>query len=84
MQYTVNHSETELIFVEASKFAPLKKALPKIKQNVKHIIYWGDAKQSDIDEIKSQVIRFLSWIGINTATLSLYSFYTAFFNLACL
>ena len=41
MEYTVNHSETSIIFAEASKLEFLAKAAKAIKKNVKHVVYWG-------------------------------------------
>ena len=55
MQYTVNHSETSIVFIEASKFAPLSKAIPKIKENVSTVVYWGSASASDVDSIRKEV-----------------------------
>ena len=55
MQYTVNHSETSIVFIEASKFAPLSKAIPKIKENVTTVVYWGNASASDVDSVRKEV-----------------------------
>ena len=55
MQYTVNHSETSIVFIEASKFAPLSKAIPKIKGNVSTVVYWGSASASDVDSVRKEV-----------------------------
>ncbi len=41
VEYTVNHSETSIIFAEASKLEFLAKAAKAIKGNVKHVVYWG-------------------------------------------
>ena len=55
VEYTVNHAETEVIFVQATKFPQLTKAVPKIKQTVQTIIYWGESSSSAISEIEGQV-----------------------------
>lgn len=41
VEYTVNHSETSIIFAEASKLEFLAKAAKAIKENVKHVVFWG-------------------------------------------
>lgn len=43
VEYTVNHSETSIIFAEASKLVFLAKAAKNVKENVKTVVYWGDA-----------------------------------------
>lgn len=43
VEYTVNHSETSIIFAEASKLTFLAKAAKNVKENVKTVVYWGDA-----------------------------------------
>lgn len=51
----MNHSETSIIFVEASKVATLAKAVPKIKDNVKTVVYFGDADASTVSDVESKV-----------------------------
>ena len=41
VEYTVNHSETSIIFAEASKLEFIAKAASAIKKSVKHVVYWG-------------------------------------------
>lgn len=55
MQYTVNHSEASIIFAEAGKLATLAKAMPKVKKNIKAVVYWGEASASDVQPIKNEV-----------------------------
>lgn len=55
MQYTVNHSETSLIFIEASKIGTLSKAIPKIKGNVRTVVYWGSSSSGDVESVKKEV-----------------------------
>jgi long-chain acyl-CoA synthetase len=43
VEYTVNHSETSLIFAEASKLTFLAKAAKNISKNVHTVVYWGAA-----------------------------------------
>ncbi len=55
LQYTVNHSETSLIFIEASKIGTLGKAIPKIKNNVRTVVYWGSSSSGDVEAVKKEV-----------------------------
>lgn len=41
VEYTVNHSETSIVFAEASKLEFIAKAASAIKKSVKHVVYWG-------------------------------------------
>jgi len=59
VQYTVNHSETQLIFIEASKIGTLAKAVPKIKGSVKTVVYWGSAAAGEVESIKKEVSDLL-------------------------
>lgn len=61
VEYTVNHAETEVIFVQATKFPQLTKAVPKIKQTVQAIIYWGESSSSAISEIEGQGLKVIAW-----------------------
>ena len=56
LQYTVNHSELSVVFLESSKIATLSKALPKVKQNVTTVVYWGDASSADVEGVKKEVM----------------------------
>ena len=56
VEYTVNHSQTQLIFLQASKLPQLNKALGAIKKNVKHVIYWGEPDQDELASLKRQVL----------------------------
>lgn len=55
LQYTVNHAELSIIFLESAKISTLSKALPKVKQNVKTVVYWGSASSSDVEAVKKEV-----------------------------
>ena len=60
VEYTVNHSETSIIFAEASKLEFLAKAAKAIKKNVKHVVYWGshasaEANSASVKEEASPV-----------------------------
>ena len=55
VEYTVNHSETSIIFAEASKLEFLAKAAKAIKENVKHVVFWGGkASESASSAIKKE------------------------------
>ncbi len=43
VEYTVNHSATALVFVQASKLALLAKAAPKVKDSLRAVVVWGGA-----------------------------------------
>lgn len=43
VEYTVNHSETSIIFAEASKLAFLSKAAKNVSKNVHTVVHWGSA-----------------------------------------
>ena len=55
VEYTVNHAEVEVIFMQSAKFPQLGKAVPKIKGNAKTLVYWGEADSSAIQGIEKQV-----------------------------
>jgi long-chain acyl-CoA synthetase len=41
IEFIINHSESSLVFVQASNLPELIKALPKVKNLVKNVVYWG-------------------------------------------
>ena len=43
VEYIVNHSEAQAVFVDANKLAPFAKALPSISAALKTVVVWGDA-----------------------------------------
>ena len=47
VEYTVNHSETSIIFAEASKMEFIAKAAGAIKKSVKHVVFWGSHACTD-------------------------------------
>ena len=55
VEYTVNHSETSIIFAEGSKLAMLSKAAGAISKNVKTVVYWGDATTDATSAIEREV-----------------------------
>jgi long-chain acyl-CoA synthetase len=61
VEYTVNHSETKLIFIEASKISTLAKAVPKIKDNVKTVVYWGTPGAGDVESVKKEGVDVYEW-----------------------
>ena len=53
----MNHSSTSLVFLDASKFTPMAKSIPKVKDNVKTVVFWGEAKGGEAAAIEKQVLR---------------------------
>lgn len=47
VEYTVNHSETNIIFAEASKLEFIAKAAGAIKKSVKQVVFWGSNACTD-------------------------------------
>ena len=47
VEYTVNHSETSIIFAEASKMEFIAKAAGAIKKSVKQVVFWGSHACTD-------------------------------------
>ena len=47
VEYTVNHSETNIIFAEASKLEFIAKAAGAIKKSVKQVVFWGSHACTD-------------------------------------
>lgn len=54
VEYTVNHSQTQLIFLQADKMPFLNKALPKIKKNLKTVVYWGEPKPDQLSTLEKE------------------------------
>ena len=65
VEYTVNHSQTQLIFLQASKLPQLNKALSAIKKNVQTVVYWGQADQGELSTLKQQVLLSASWLLVH-------------------
>lgn len=53
IEYIINHSESSLVFTQGSKFPMLVKALPKVADLVKTVVYWGTADSASIAATKS-------------------------------
>ena len=47
VEYTVTHSDTSIIFAEASKVEFIAKAAGAIKKSVKHVVFWGSHASTD-------------------------------------
>jgi len=52
IEYIINHSESSLVFAQAEKLPMLVKALPHVKDRIKHVIYWGTADTASIAAVK--------------------------------
>ncbi|BDA46672.1 Long chain acyl-CoA synthetase 3 [Coccomyxa sp. Obi] len=67
VEYTVNHSETSIIFAEASKLTFLAKAAKNVKENVKTVVYWGDAPtvKDAAASIEKEGIKVYEWEDFN-------------------
>ena len=61
VEYTVNHSETSIIFAEASKMEFLAKAAGAIKKSVKQVVFWGSHACTDgaSATVKKEVCSYL-------------------------
>ncbi len=62
VEYTVNHSATALVFVQASKLGLLAKAAPKVKDSLRAVVFWGGsdaaAEAAVRKEVRARVLRF--------------------------
>lgn len=54
VEYTVNHSATSAVFVQASKLALLAKAVPKVKGSLRAIIVWGGSDAAAEAAVKKE------------------------------
>ncbi|KAH7620805.1 putative Long chain acyl-CoA synthetase 4 [Nannochloris sp. 'desiccata'] len=52
IEYIINHSESSIVFAQSEKLGMLAKALPHVKDQIKHIVYWGAADAASIDVAK--------------------------------
>ena len=48
IEYIINHSESSIVFAQSEKMPMLAEALPHVKDQVKHIVYWGAANEAAI------------------------------------
>ena len=55
VEYTVNHSATALVFVQASKLALLAKAVPKVKGSLHAVVVWGGSDAAAEAAVKKEV-----------------------------
>ena len=70
VEYTVNHAETRVIFMQAAKFPQLGKAVPKIKEHAKALVYWGEGDSSAIKDIEQQVPSHAQTISLTSTRAS--------------
>ena len=57
IEFIINHSESSIVFVCTTKLAGLAKALPKTKNVLKTIIYWGEGHPASIEVSASLVTQ---------------------------
>ena len=57
VEYTVNHSATALVFVQASKLPLLAKAVPKVKGSLHAVVVWGGSDAAAEAAVKKEVQR---------------------------
>jgi long-chain acyl-CoA synthetase len=53
IEFIISHSESSLVFVQASNLPELIKALPKVKNLVKNVVYWGGDASSAAASVKT-------------------------------
>lgn len=61
IEYIVNHSESCIVFVQSEKMEMLTKALPKVSEIVKTVVYWGKGSEDSVGEIKNLGMNVYSW-----------------------
>lgn len=52
IEYIINHSESSIVFAQSEKLPMLAKALPHVKDLIKHVVYWGAADTASLDVAK--------------------------------
>lgn len=60
IEYIVNHSESQIVFVAATKMAKFVAALPECKATVKTVVYWGKADEAHITGASNLGVAILS------------------------
>ena len=63
VEYTVNHSATALVFVQASKLGLLAKAVPKVKGSLKAVVVWGGSDAAAEAAVRKEVQSALPCCG---------------------
>lgn len=48
IEYIINHSESSIVFAQSEKLPMLAKALPHVKDQVKHLVYWGASDEASL------------------------------------
>ncbi|GAB4815489.1 hypothetical protein N2152v2_002535 [Parachlorella kessleri] len=56
VEYIISHSESSVVFLAASKLPVLAKALPKVLDNVKTIVFWGPV-DANAEQALKDVLR---------------------------
>ena len=47
IEYIISHSESTIVFTSALNFPKLAQALPKVKEQLKTVVYWGKADSAN-------------------------------------
>ena len=55
VEYTVNHSQTAIVFAQSGKLGQLLKAVPATKANLKTVVYWGTGTPKEVASIEKEV-----------------------------
>lgn len=67
IEFIISHSESTFIFVAHDKLEALLKALPKVLQWVKTVVYWGNASEATLEvrdlKAASSIPRIYIWLS---------------------
>ena len=61
IEFIINHAEAAVAFVSTEKLPNLVKALPKTKEILKTIVYWGEGNKASI-EVRTYSAHVF-WLG---------------------
>ena len=61
IEYIINHSESSMVFTQTEKFPMLVKALPKVANQIKAVVYWGKGDAVAAKETESLGIKVYSF-----------------------
>lgn len=57
VEFTLNHSESSVVFVSAEKLPTLVAALPAVHGGLKTLVYWGSPRQEQLDAANKVCVR---------------------------
>ncbi|GMH34395.1 hypothetical protein BSKO_02229 [Bryopsis sp. KO-2023] len=60
IEYIINHSESQIVFVASAKLAKFIAALPEVKSTIKTVVYWGNVDEAQIAEVKNIGVEIFS------------------------